>query len=206
MVKRRGGNRWVERQRADPYVAQARADNYRARSAYKLAQIDERDHMVYGASCIVDLGAAPGAWSQYCRRQAPSARVLALDRLPIEPIEGVEIMVCDFGDESGLEQLLATLDGERPTLVMSDMAPNLSGVKSADQAGIVSLAEMTLDLCDRVLAPGGDSIIKVFQGEGFDQLIAGARSRFNRVAVRKPDASRDASAEMYLVGRDWRNT
>lgn len=205
MAKQRGGNRWIERQRTDPYVARARADNYRARSAYKLAQLDERDNIVHGSDCIVDLGAAPGAWSQYCRRQAPAARVLALDRLAIDPIDGVEILVCDFGDQSGLDRLLAALGDDRPTLVLSDMAPNLSGIKSADQAGILSLAEMTLDLCDRVLAPGGNSIIKVFQGEGFDQLVAAARSRFSRVAVRKPDASRDASAEVYLVGRDWRN-
>jgi len=205
VVKRRGANAWQNRQRSDPYVARARRDHYRARSAYKLAQLDDRDGLLEGAQCIVDLGAAPGSWSQYCRRQNPDARVLALDRLSIDPIAGVEILNCDFSEPDGLSQLLTTLGQDSPTLVLSDMAPNLSGVKSADQASVMLLAELTLDLCDQVLAVGGRSVIKLFQGEGFDALVASARQRFEWVAVRKPDASRDASAEVYLVGRGWRN-
>lgn len=205
MAKGRGASPWLDRQRTDPYVAKAQADNYRARSAYKLEQLDARDGLLHGTDCVVDLGAAPGAWSQYCRRQAPAARVLALDRLALEPIDGVEMLACDFTEASGLEQLMVTLGTDRPSLVLSDMAPNMSGVKAADQAAVMDLAELTLDFCDRVLAPGGNAVIKVFQGEGFDAFVTTARRGFSAVSVRKPDASRDASAEVYLVGRGWRN-
>ncbi|WP_111747240.1 RlmE family RNA methyltransferase [Salinisphaera orenii] len=203
MSKRRGNNAWLNRQRADPYVAKAHTDGYRARSAYKLAQLDERDDLLAGVGCVVDLGAAPGAWSQYCRRRVPSARVLALDRLAIEPIDGVEILSGDFTSDDTLHRLLATLGDARPDLVLSDMAPNVSGVKSVDQAAIMDLAELTLDYCERVLADGGNAVIKVFQGAGFDALVGSARRCFKQVTVRKPDASRDASAEVYLVGRSW---
>lgn len=204
MSKRSDTRRWLDRHRNDPYVRAAQADNYRSRAVYKLAEVDERDGLLAGKRCIVDLGAAPGGWSQYCRRVRPSARVLALDRLSMAAIEGVEFLEADFAEQPGLDALLAALDGQGVDLVLSDMAPNLSGIKVSDQAGVMQLAELALDLCGQVLERGGDLLIKVFQGEGFDALLANMRARFDRVAVRKPKASRDASREMYLVGRGWR--
>ncbi|ROO32455.1 RlmE family RNA methyltransferase [Salinisphaera orenii] len=204
MSKRSDTRRWLDRHRNDPYVRAAQADNYRSRAVYKLAEVDERDGLLAGKRCIVDLGAAPGGWSQYCRRMRPGARVLALDRLSMAAIEGVEFLEADFAEQPGLDALLAALDGQGVDLVLSDMAPNLSGIKVSDQAGVMQLAELALDLCGQVLERGGDLLIKVFQGEGFDALLADMRARFDRVAVRKPKASRDASREMYLVGRGWR--
>lgn len=204
MSKRSDTRRWLERHRSDPYVRAAQSDNYRSRAVYKLAEVDDKDALLAGKRCIVDLGAAPGGWSQYCRRVRPSARVVALDRLEMAAIEGVEFLQVDFAEQAGLEALRATLADERVDLVLSDMAPNLSGIKIADQAGVMQLAELALDLCSEVLAVDGDLLIKVFQGEGFDELLVDMRRRFRRVAVRKPKASRDASREMYLLGQGWR--
>ena len=152
---------------------------------------------------MIDLGAAPGGWSQYVRRTRPDARVIALDRLAMDPIDGVRFLQVDFAEQDGLDALLAELDGTPVDLVLSDMAPNLSGVKAADQAAVMQLAELALALCSDVLRSGGALLIKVFQGEGFDELLSDMRSRFARVAVRKPKASRDASREMYLLGMGW---
>lgn len=201
MSKRSETRRWLERHRNDPYVRAAQADHYRSRAVYKLQEIDDKDRLLAGKQCILDLGAAPGGWSQYCRRKRGSARVLALDRLAMESIDGVEFLHTDFAEQAGLDVLLATLGNSRPDLVLSDMAPNLTGIKIADQMGVMQLAELALDLCDQILAPGGDLLIKVFQGDGFDALLRNMRRRFARVHVRKPQASRDASREMYLLGR-----
>lgn len=204
MSKRSDTRRWLAAHRADPYVRAAQADNYRSRAVYKLAEIDERDRLLPKARCVVDLGAAPGGWSQYVRRRAPAARVVALDRLEMTPIDGVTFLQLDFAEQTGLDALLAELDGAAVDLVLSDMAPNLSGVKAADQAAVIQLAELALALCADVLAPDGALLIKVFQGEGFDELLHNMRARFARVVVRKPAASRDASREMYLLGQGWR--
>ncbi len=204
MSKRSDTRRWLDKHRNDPYVKAAQKDNYRSRAVYKLAEIDDKDRLLAGKRCIIDLGAAPGGWSQYCRRQRSSARVIALDRLEMDPIEGVEFLLGDFADDAGLKALLETLAGDQVDLVLSDMAPNLTGIMVADQAGVMQLAELALALCDQVLVAGGDLLIKVFQGEGFDPLLRDMRTRFERVAVRKPKASRDASREMYLLGQGWR--
>jgi len=204
MSKRSETRRWLDRHRRDPYVRAAQADNYRSRAAYKLSEIDAKDSLLKGKRCILDLGAAPGGWSQYCRRECPRARVIALDRLAMGDIDGVEFLQLDFAEQAGLDGLQRALGGDRVDLVLSDMAPNLTGVMVADQAAVMQLAELALALCDEVLAPGGDLLIKVFQGEGFDELLVDMRRQFQRVAVRKPDASRDASREMYLLGRKWR--
>tara|TARA_B100001079_G_scaffold263906_1_gene267658 strand:+ start:1987 stop:2607 length:621 start_codon:yes stop_codon:yes gene_type:complete len=202
--KRSDTKRWLAKHRADPYVKAAQSDNYRSRAAYKLAEVDDKDHLLARARCVVDLGAAPGGWSQYCRRQAPGAHVVAIDRLDMTPIDGVTFVKADFGEQAGLDALLAAI-GDRPVdLVLSDMAPNLTGVKAADQASVMQLAELSLALCQDVLAPGGHLLIKVFQGEGFHELFADMKQRFDKVASRKPNASRDASREMYLLGRGWR--
>jgi len=204
MSKRSDTKRWLNKHRNDPYVRAAQQDNYRSRAVYKLAEVDERDRLLKGKRCVVDLGAAPGGWSQYCRRQRPEARVVALDRLDMKPIEGVEFLNVDFDQQAGVDALLATLGSDRVDLVLSDMAPNLTGIMVADQAGVMQLAELALDLCNEVLDSDGDLLIKVFQGEGFDEMLVDMRQRFRRVAVRKPKASRDASREMYLLGQGWR--
>ncbi|RJS92719.1 RlmE family RNA methyltransferase [Salinisphaera sp. Q1T1-3] len=204
MSKRSDTKRWLAKHRNDPYVRAAQADNYRSRAVYKLAEVDEKEGLLAQARGVVDLGAAPGGWSQYCRRVAPQARVVAIDRLDMDPIDGVTFLRADFAEAEGLDALMAEI-GETPVdLVLSDMAPNLSGVKAADQAGVMHLAELSLELCRDVLAPGGCLFIKVFQGEGFDALIAGMKKSFDKVATRKPKASRDASREMYVLGRGWR--
>src|SRR5690625_33445 len=198
MSKRSETRRWLDRHRSDPYVRAAQAENYRSRAVYKLAEIDQHDRLLAGKRCIVDLGAAPGGWSQYCVRQRSGARVVALDRLDMQPLDGVEFLQTDFAEQAGLDTLLAALGNSRVDLVLSDMAPNLTGIKVADQMGVMQLAELALDLCNQVLAPKGDLLIKVFQGEGFDALLKNMRQHFDRVHVRKPQASRDASREMYL--------
>lgn len=204
MSKRSETRRWLDKHRNDPYVRAAQKDNYRSRAVYKLAEVDERDRLLKGKRCIVDLGAAPGGWSQYCRRQRSQARVVALDRLDMDPIDGVEFLNVDFDEQAGVDSLLATLGDDRVDLVLSDMAPNLTGIMVADQAGVMQLAQLALDLCATVLDADGDLLIKVFQGEGFDEMLVDMRQRFRRVAVRKPKASRDASREMYLLGQGWR--
>jgi 23S rRNA (uridine2552-2'-O)-methyltransferase len=205
MSKRRETKRWLAAHQADPYVKAARADNYRTRAAYKLAEIAERYRLLAGVRCVVDLGAAPGGWSQYLQRHAPQARIVALDRLAMDRITGVTFLQKDFAAQEGLNALLTELGGLPVDLVLSDMAPNLSGIKAADQAGVMQLAELALALCDDVLAPGGSLLIKVFQGEGFDGLLADMRTYCNKVTVCKPKASRAPSREMYLLGSGWRS-
>lgn len=203
MSKRSDTRRWLDKHRRDPYVRAAQTDNYRSRAVYKLAEVDDKDRLLRGKRCIVDLGAAPGGWSQYCRRECKRARVIALDRLHMDPIKGVEFLQVDFSEQAGLDDLKQAIGDQRVDLVLSDMAPNLTGVMVTDQAAVMHLAELALALCDEVLMSGGDLLIKVFQGEGFDNLLADMRRQFKRVAVRKPDASRDASREKYLLGQNW---
>lgn len=205
MSQRSDTKRWLAAHLSDPYVKAAHADNYRTRAVYKLAEVDKAHGLLANARCIVDLGAAPGGWSQYLRRNAPKARIVALDRLPMAPVEGVTFLQVDFAEQEGLDALLSELGTTTVDLVLSDMAPNLSGVKVADQAGVMQLAELSLALCEDVLGTGGSLLIKVFQGEGFDELLLAMRTHFNRVTVCKPKASRDASREMYLLGTGWQN-
>lgn len=203
--KRSDTRRWLARHRSDPYVRAAQAANYRSRAVFKLAQIQDRDRLIKPGMTIVDLGAAPGGWSQYCVEQLRGrGRVIAVDLLAMEPIAGVEILQADFSEQTGLQMLRDALGGAAVDLVLSDMAPNLSGIAVADQMRMMHLAELALDFCEQALQPGGDLLVKAFQGEGFDDLLAQMRAGFSATAVRKPEASRDASREMYLLGRDWR--
>lgn len=205
MSKRGDTKRWLATHRADPYVRAAVAGDWRSRAVFKLAQIDERDKLLKPGMTVVDLGAAPGGWSQYCTRTlAGRGRVVAIDRLEMAPVPGVTVLRADFAEQAGLDALREALADDAADLVLSDMAPNLSGVAVVDQMGVMHLAELALDFCGDALKPGGDALIKVFQGEGFDTLLADMRRRFARVAVRKPAASRDASREQYLLGRGWR--
>ena len=199
------GGSWRERQEKDPYVARARAEGWRSRAVYKLEQIDRKEKLFRPGVVCIDLGAAPGGWSQYVvEKLGDKARVIALDILPMDALPFVEFIQGDFRDEDVLEKLEAALGDARADLVMSDMAPNISGNRSVDQPRSMYLAELALDLCYSVLRPGGDFVCKLFQGEGTDAFIAEARRRFGRVRVMKPDASRPGSREVYLVARNYR--
>lgn len=186
----------------DPYVQRAKAAGYRSRAAYKLMEIDDRDHLIRPGGTVVDLGAAPGGWSQVAaQRMKGSGRVVALDLLEMDGLHGVHFIQGDFREESVLRQLEALLAGERVDLVLSDMAPNISGVPVSDQARIMHLAELGLDFCRQWLKPDGAFLVKVFQGYGYEDFVREMRQVFKSVATRKPDASRDRSAEVYLLGK-----
>ena len=202
---RRSGGSWRDRQERDPYVKKARAAGWRSRAVYKLEQIDQKEKLLKPDMLAVDLGAAPGSWSQYLVEKLKGrARVVAVDLLPMDGLPGVEFIQGDFRDDEILERLKAALGGERAGLVMSDMAPNISGLKAVDQPASMYLAELALDVCSEVLKPGGDFVCKLFQGQGVDELIADARTKFARVKVIKPAASRAGSPEVYLVGRSYK--
>lgn len=204
MAKKRGSRNWMAEHVSDPFVKRAQQDGYRSRAAYKLLELDDKDRLFRPGMTVVDLGAAPGGWSQIAaRRVVPGGTVVALDRLEMDPIDGVTVLQADFEEEAGLAALLAALPEGGAHLVLSDMAPNISGIRGADQARAAALAELALDLADRVLVPGGALAIKLFHGEGFDDWIREARARFGRVAVRKPDASRARSREVYAVASDY---
>jgi 23S rRNA (uridine2552-2'-O)-methyltransferase len=186
----------------DPYVQRAKAAGYRSRAAYKLMEIDDRDHLIRPGGTVVDLGAAPGGWSQVAaQRMKGSGRVVALDLLEMDGLHDVHFIQGDFREESVLRQLEALLAGERVDLVLSDMAPNISGVPVSDQARIMHLAELGLDFCRQWLKPDGAFLVKVFQGYGYEDFVREMRQVFRSVATRKPDASRDRSAEVYLLGK-----
>ncbi len=190
--------RWVESWNNDEYVRRARSGGYRARSAYKLAELDERHRLVRPGCTAVDLGAAPGAWSQYLRRHGAS-RVVAIDRLPMEPIPGVDFIRADFREEAALAALLGSVGSAGADLVLSDLAPDMGGMKAVDQPRAMHLAELAFDLAGRVLVPAGAFVVKVFHGEGFDPFVRELRARFDTARVRKPRASRPRSPEVYVV-------
>ncbi|MBS3744125.1 MAG: RlmE family RNA methyltransferase [Wenzhouxiangellaceae bacterium] len=192
-------NRWLSRQASDPYVKQARSRGYRSRAAFKLIELDERDQFFRSGQKVVDLGAAPGSWAQVAmERVGPNGRVVALDILPMAPLDGVEFVQGDFRESGPLEQLEA-LVGEKFDLVLSDMAPNISGIAASDQARSMDLAELALEFARDWLKPGGGFVVKLFQGEGFDAFVREARQTFKHVRLRKPAASRKHSREIYLV-------
>ncbi len=198
--------RWLDEHETDPWVRKAREDGYRSRAVYKLQEIDEKDRLIRKGMSVVDLGAAPGGWLQYVlRRTGGQVRLFGLDLLPIEPVEGARLLIGDFREASVLTALNAALGGERQLdLVLSDMAPNMTGVKAADQPAMMYLAELALAFALEQLKPGGDLLVKVFQGEGFDACLQQMRRHFGSVAIRKPEASRPRSAEIYLLARNFR--
>ncbi len=205
MSKKNDTRRWLDQHRKDPYVRAAQADNYRSRAVYKLQQIDTKDRLLKPDAVVVDLGSAPGSWSQYCaQRLRDKGRVIAVDLLPMAPLDGVIFTQADFSKKEGLQALRDALAGDYADLVLSDMAPNLTGVTVVDQMQAMHLAELTLDFCGEALKPGGNMLVKVFHGEGFDPLLEQTRKQFKRVAIRKPDASRSRSREQYLVCLGWR--
>ena len=189
----------------DPYVKQAQRDGYRSRSSYKLLQLNERDRLIRPGMLIVDLGSAPGGWSQVATRLAGErGRVVATDILPMDPLKNVDFIQGDFTDETVLHQVLETLGGQQPQLVICDIAPNISGIDSADQASSMYLVELALDFVRRALAPQGDFVAKVFQGAGSDAFIKDVRGSFDKVFVRKPAASRPRSREVYVVAKGFK--
>jgi 23S rRNA (uridine2552-2'-O)-methyltransferase len=195
---------WRQRQERDPYVQRARDEGYRSRAVYKLEELLQKARLPGRPSLVIDLGAAPGAWSQYAARHwGGRTRVLALDILPMDEIPGVEFLQGDFTESEVLQRLTAMLGEDRADLVLSDMAPNISGNRSVDQPRAMYLAELALDLACDTLNPGGTFICKVFQGEGFDELVRSARARFRQVRVVKPKASRSSSREVYLLARNY---
>jgi 23S rRNA (uridine2552-2'-O)-methyltransferase len=198
----KSSGRWLAEHFADPYVRRARVEGMRSRATFKLEEIDDAENLVRPGTVIVDLGAAPGGWSQYAARKLRGrGRIIALDLLPLDAIAGVTVLQGDFREQSTLDGLLAELEGEPVDLVLSDMAPNISGVDVVDQARAADLEELALDFALKVLGPDGTLVMKVFQGAGFQQLLAEARKRFTTVRMRKPRASRARSSETYLVAR-----
>jgi 23S rRNA (uridine2552-2'-O)-methyltransferase len=191
---------WKKRQQSDPYVRRAREAGYRARAAFKLLELDDKDRLFRPGQFVVDLGAAPGSWCQVAlEKVGPTGRVLALDILPMEPVDGVVFIEGDFRDDEPLEALEAAMDGRKADLVLSDMAPNISGIAPADQARSMHLAELAEAFARDWLAEEGCFVVKLFQGEGFDGFLARLRKNYRSVKVRKPRASRAESREVYLV-------
>ena len=186
----------------DPYVRKAQAEGMRSRAAYKLQQLAERDNLLKPGMVVVDLGSAPGGWSQVAGRAVgPEGRVVGVDLLEMLPVPGVRFVQGDFGDDAVLIEVEKLLDGRAVDLVLSDMAPNMSGVASVDQARSIGLAELALDFAANHLKPHGNFLVKVFQGSGFETLVADIRHRFVQVMIRKPEASRSRSNEVYLVAK-----
>ena len=198
MKRTKTSKQWMHEHVNDPYVQRAQKEGYRSRAAYKLLEIDERDHLLKPGTVVVDLGATPGGWSQVA--VSKGCKVIALDLLPLQPIQGVEFILGDFREDNVLAQLEERLDGKKIGLVISDMSPNISGIGMSDQARAMYLAELALDFSVRHLKPGGAFLIKLFQGVGFEDYVKLMRSHFARVATRKPKASRDRSSELYLLG------
>jgi 23S rRNA (uridine2552-2'-O)-methyltransferase len=200
----KSSGRWLQEHFADPFVKKARAQGFRSRAIYKLEELDQREQLLRPGLICLDLGAAPGAWSQYAsRRVGRKGRVVATDILPMDPIVGVEFVQGDFREPTVVAALQALLPERGVDLLLSDMAPNLSGIDAVDQPRSLYLAELALDTAGSVLKPGGNALIKVFQGSGFPALLAAARQRFAKVRMLKPEASRARSPELYLLAKDF---
>lgn len=205
MARGKRSRSWQRQHSSDYYVRQAREQGWRSRAVYKLEQIDARDRLFKAGMIVLDLGAAPGGWSQYAaQRVGPQGRIIATDLLPITPINKVEFVQGDFREGATFRQLLQQLGPSRADLVLSDMAPNITGMTAVDQPQAMDLADSSLLLAQEVLKPGGDFLVKLFQGEGFDRYVRAVRALFDKVSVRKPAASRPHSREVYLVAKNYR--
>lgn len=208
--KNRSNPEWIARHISDPYVKRSVAEGFRSRAAYKLSEIADKDRLLRPGLVVVDLGAAPGSWTQVVRQRLLrhdgqlAGRIIALDLLPMDPLPDVEFIQGDFHDEAVERALSELLAGARVDLVLSDMAPNLSGIASADSARSLHLAEVAADFARRYLQPNGAFLVKAFQGSGYSQYVEQLKAIFRSVAVRKPAASRETSAEVYLLARQVR--
>ena len=195
---------WLKEHRDDPYVQRAQRDGYRSRACYKLLELQAKDKLFRPGMTVVDLGSAPGGWSQVAAELVGDrGKVIASDILYMDGLAGVEFVKGDFTEDEVFEQIVAAIAGLPVDIVMSDMAPNMSGMADVDQPRSMYLVELALDMARRVLAPGGSFVTKIFHGEGFDTLLADTRSSFSRVLTRKPAASRPRSKEVYLVAKDF---
>jgi 23S rRNA (uridine2552-2'-O)-methyltransferase len=203
--KHRFGKAWMQEHVNDPFVKEAQRQGYRSRAAFKLLELGAKDRLFRPGIRAVDLGAAPGSWSQVlAQKLGPKATIVAIDLLPLDPIRGVTALQGDFREDAALAALNVVLGGDKVDLVVSDMAPNLSGIDSADQARSIHLAELALEFAVDNLQPGGDFAVKLFQGSGFAEFEKVVRSRFGKAYVRKPDASRNRSREVFIVGKGFR--
>lgn len=205
MARSKSSGRWLQEHVNDPYVKQAQKDGYRSRSSYKLIELNEKDRLIRPGMIVMDLGSAPGGWSQVAAQLVgDKGRVLATDILPMDAIRNVDFVQGDFREESVLNHILEQLGDDRPDLILSDIAPNISGVNSVDQAASIYLLELALDMVRRVLKPGGTFVTKLFQGVGSDAYLKELRSAFDKVSIRKPAASRPRSREVYLVAKGFK--
>ena len=205
MARSKSSKRWLNEHFDDPYVKQAQKMGLRSRSAFKLLELNDKYGLIQPGHVVVDLGAAPGGWSQVAAsRVGKDGTVIALDILPMDPLPGVQFIQGDFTSDEALRELTAALDGKAVNLVLSDMAPNMSGVAVTDQARSMYLAELALEFARTHLQPGGGFLVKMFQGEGADAYVKQVRGLFSNLMVRKPDASRSRSREVYLLARGLR--
>lgn len=205
MAKSKSSNRWLEEHFNDHYVKQSQIDGYRSRASYKLLELNEKDKLIRPGMTVIDLGSAPGGWSQVAGRLVGDrGRVIASDILPMDGMEGVEFIQGDFTEAAIFDQLMERLGGVGADLVISDMAPNMSGVDAIDQPQAMYLVELAVDMAQQVLKPKGAFVAKVFHGEGFDAFFKNAKTLFEKVAIRKPDASRPRSREVYIVAKGFK--
>lgn len=205
MARSKSSGRWLDEHFNDHYVKKSQQDGYRSRASYKLLELHDKDKLFKPGMSVLDLGSAPGGWSQVAvELVGKKGRVIASDILPMDPIEGVDFVQGDFTELEVYEQIISVLGDDKVDLVISDMAPNMSGVSAVDQPKAMYLVELSVDMAEQILAPGGALVAKVFHGDGFDELLKAARSKFNKVQIRKPDASRARSKEQYLVASGFK--
>jgi 23S rRNA (uridine2552-2'-O)-methyltransferase len=204
MARSKSSQRWLREHFDDEYVKKSQKDGYRSRAIYKLKEIQEKDRIILPGHTVVDLGAAPGGWSQYATQLVGEhGRVIASDILPIDPLPFVEFLVGDFREDAVLQELMGMLGEDKADLVISDMAPNISGMEGVDQPRSIYLCELALDMACQVLKPNGTFVVKLFQGQGSDDFLKEVRSHFKRVKIRKPSASRPRSREVYVLAQGF---
>lgn len=204
MARSKSSNRWLEEHVNDPYVKQAKASGYRSRASFKLLEINDKDKLIRPGMLVMDLGSAPGGWSQVAANLVgDKGWVLASDILHMDSLMNVEFIQGDFTEDSVFEQILSAMAGRQADVIISDMAPNISGVNAADQASSMYLVELALDMAKQVLKPKGSFLAKVFMGVGYDEYVKDVRQSFQQVVIRKPDASRARSREVYIVGKGF---
>lgn len=205
MARSKSSNRWLEEHVNDPYVKRAQIDGYRSRASYKLLELNEKDKLFRPHQVVMDLGSAPGGWSQVAMKLVgEQGRVIASDILPMDAIAQVEFIQGDFTEDKVFDQIMATINSDAVDVVISDMAPNISGVNAADQASSIYLVELALDMARQVLRKKGSFVAKVFMGEGYDEYLKAVRESFDKVVIRKPAASRARSREVYLVAKGFK--
>lgn len=204
MPRSKSSKRWLQAHFSDLYVKKAQAEGYRSRAVYKLQEIDNKEHLLKPGITVIDLGAAPGGWTQYVHQKLQGrGHIIALDILPMDALPGVDFIQGDFREDSVLEDLLTRVPKEGIDLLLSDMSPNMSGTTTVDIPRAMYLVELAFDFANKILKPGGTLVVKVFQGTGFEELVKEARTQFKKVIIRKPMASRPQSREMYLLAKGY---